>query len=135
MSTFKDVNIKESLNIKDHPLDETYWNGNSWYIKKYHNGIVIGGVNHTRTDVGITDAYGTMYQSTFSEELPYPLKDRSSMLGCWCNYARYGTGASWGIYYGIVDNSHIQIRAFDLFLRQPGAQSMYVSFTYIGFFE
>ena len=139
MSTFKDIsaeniNSENMIRVLDKPIIENGTNDHGWYIK-LHGGIVIGGRNYTRDDIGITNSYGILYQSLLYITLPISLKDQNSLLfGCLCK-GQYGTGASWGTLYSFPAPDSICFRIFDVVSRPAGSQTCQISYVYGGYYE
>lgn len=90
----------------------------SWI--KFANGAMICRINTTRKDIGITQAYGSIYLGHYTWVYPQPFKNAD--VSVCCSQFLWGTSASWGS--ALSPGSHnVLLRAYDYYSRAAGTET------------
>lgn len=102
-------------------------NANGEYVK-FADGQMIAWINTTRTDISITNAYGSLYQGVHSWTFPVAFVGTPAVT---CNTCKWGTSASWGHGYQAATTTTGYFRAWDINSRAAGTSTT-VSLTAVG---
>ena len=103
-------------------------NTNGKYVK-FNDGTMICWDAKTVTNVGITNAYGSLFQTTYNVTYPVAFTAKPALM---CTEFRWGTSASWAT-IGTVDDPKTQgqLRVIDIASRASGT-STNISWVAIG---
>ena len=103
-------------------------NSNGKYIK-FSDGTLICWNAETATNVAITNAYGSLYQTTRTVTYPHAFTEKPALI---CTEFRWGTSASWAT-IGTVDDPKTQgqLRVMDISSRASGTSTS-ISWVAIG---